>query len=316
MRIDGRNNDELRQIKIITNYILNASGSVLIEMGNTRVICTATIDDKVPPFLKGTGKGWITGEYGMIPGSTRVRKVRESSRGRPEGRTQEIQRLIGRSLRCVTNMDLLGERTIWIDCDVIQADGGTRTCSVTGGYIALVQCIKTMLDQGLIEKSPIKNYAAAVSVGIVNNEIMLDLCYEEDSLATVDMNLVMNEKKELIEIQGTGEISPFTLQELNALVELGQIPEGGPGGSYLFGGAGNMRRIIAATNNPGKIKEIKQILNDLPFEILSLKDAGVNIRVTEDGSSFEENALKKAMEIFKYTGQAVLADDSGLEVMA
>ncbi|NLO81797.1 MAG: ribonuclease PH [Clostridiales bacterium] len=223
MRIDGRNNDELRQIKIITNYILNASGSVLIEMGNTRVICTATIDDKVPPFLKGTGKGWITGEYGMIPGSTRVRKVRESSRGRPEGRTQEIQRLIGRSLRCVTNMDLLGERTIWIDCDVIQADGGTRTCSVTGGYIALVQCIKTMLDQGLIEKSPIKNYAAAVSVGIVNNEIMLDLCYEEDSLATVDMNLVMNEKKELIEIQGTGEISPFTLQELNALVELGQM---------------------------------------------------------------------------------------------
>ena len=158
----------------------------------------------------------------MIPGSTRVRKVRESSRGRPEGRTQEIQRLIGRSLRCVTNMDLLGERTIWIDCDVIQADGGTRTCSVTGGYIALVQCIKTMLDQGLIEKSPIKNYAAAVSVGIVNYESMLDLCYEEDSLATVDMNLVMNEKYELIEIQGTGEISPFTLKDLDILVKMGQ----------------------------------------------------------------------------------------------
>ncbi|NLX70053.1 MAG: ribonuclease PH [Clostridiales bacterium] len=223
MRIDGRKNDEIRQIKINTNYILNADGSVLIEMGNTRVICTATIDEKVPPFIKGTGKGWITSEYGMLPGSTRVRKVRESSRGRPEGRTQEIQRLIGRSLRCVTNMDLLGERTIWIDCDVIQADGGTRTCSVTGGFVALVQCIKSMLDQGHIEKSPIKNYAAAVSVGIVNDEIMLDLCYEEDSLATVDMNLVMNEKNELIEIQGTGEIMPFTLKDLDTMIELGQI---------------------------------------------------------------------------------------------
>ena len=169
MRIDGRKNDEIRQIKINTNYILNADGSVLIEIGNTRVIWTATIDEKVPPFIKGTGKGWITSEYGMLPGSTRVRKVREASRGRPEGRTQEIQRLIGRSLRCVTNMDLLGERTIWIDCDVIQADGGTRTCSVTGGFVALVQCIKSMLDQGHIEKSPIKNYAAAVSVGIVND---------------------------------------------------------------------------------------------------------------------------------------------------
>ncbi|MGI6188464.1 MAG: ribonuclease PH [Clostridiales bacterium] len=222
MRIDGRNNNELRQIKIYTDYILNANGSALIEMGNTRVICTAAIDDKVPAFLKGTGKGWITSEYGMLPGSTRIRKVRESSRGRPEGRTMEIQRLIGRSLRCVTDTDLLGERTIWIDCDVIQADGGTRTCSITGGYIALVQCIKSMLDQELIEKSPIKSYAAAVSVGIVNNEIMLDLCYEEDSLATVDMNLVMNEKYELIEIQGTGEISPFTLKDLDILVKMGQ----------------------------------------------------------------------------------------------
>lgn len=221
-RIDGRRNDELRPVKVTTNYIRNASGSVLIEVGNTRVICTATVDDKVPPFLKGTGKGWLTAEYGMIPAATQVRKVREVTRGRPEGRTQEIQRLIGRSLRSIINTDLLGERTVWIDCDVIQADGGTRTASITGGFVALVCCIKSLLDQGLIEKSPITGYAAAVSVGKVNDEIMLDLCYDEDVVATVDMNLVMTEKNELIEIQGTAEGSPFTLQDLNALLELGQ----------------------------------------------------------------------------------------------
>ncbi len=221
-RIDGRRNDELRPVKVTTNYIRNASGSVLIEVGNTRVICTATVDDKVPPFLKGTGKGWLTAEYGMIPAATQVRKVREVTRGRPEGRTQEIQRLIGRSLRSIINTDLLGERTVWIDCDVIQADGGTRTASITGGFVALVCCIKSLLDQGLIEKSPITGYAAAVSVGKVNDEIMLDLCYEEDAVAMVDMNLVMTEKSELIEIQGTAEGSPFTLQDLNTLLELGQ----------------------------------------------------------------------------------------------
>jgi len=221
-RIDGRRNDELRPVKVTTNYIMNANGSVLIEVGNTRVICTATVEDKVPPFLKGTGKGWITAEYGMIPAATQVRKVREVNRGRPEGRTQEIQRLIGRSLRSIINAELLGERTIWIDCDVIQADGGTRTASITGGFVALVYCIKSLLDQGVIEKSPITSYAAAVSVGKVNDEIMLDLCYDEDAVATVDMNLVMTEKSELIEIQGTAEGFPFTLQDLNVLLELGQ----------------------------------------------------------------------------------------------
>ncbi len=221
-RIDGRRNDELRPVKVTTNYIRNASGSALIEVGNTRVICTATVDDKVPPFLKGTGKGWITAEYGMIPAATQVRKVREVTRGRPEGRTQEIQRLIGRSLRSIINSELLGERTIWIDCDVIQADGGTRTASITGGFVALVYCIKSLLEQGLIEKSPVTSYAAAVSVGKVNDEIMLDLCYDEDAVATVDMNLVMTEKSELIEIQGTAEGLPFTLQDLNVLLELGR----------------------------------------------------------------------------------------------
>lgn len=221
-RIDGRKNDELRPVRMTANYIKNASGSVLIEIGNTRVICTATIEDKVPPFLKGTGKGWLTAEYGMIPAATQVRKAREVTRGRPEGRTQEIQRLIGRSLRSVINTELLGERTIWIDCDVIQADGGTRTASITGGFVALAYCIKALLDQGLIEKSPLTSYAAAVSIGKVNDEILLDLCYEEDVVATVDMNLVMTEKSELIEIQGTGEGSPFALQDLSLFLELGQ----------------------------------------------------------------------------------------------
>lgn len=221
-RLDGRRNDELRPVKMTANYIKNASGSVLIEIGNTRVICTATVEDKVPPFLKGTGKGWITAEYGMIPAATQVRKVREVNRGRPEGRTQEIQRLIGRSLRSIINAELLGERTIWIDCDVIQADGGTRTASITGGFVALVYSIKSLLDQGLIERSPITGYAAAVSVGKVNDEMLLDLCYDEDAVAMVDMNLVMTEKGELIEIQGTAEGLPFTLDELNVLLQLGQ----------------------------------------------------------------------------------------------
>jgi ribonuclease PH len=221
-RIDERKLDELRPVKITTDYIINANGSVLMEMGNTRVICTATFEDRVPPFLKGTGKGWVTSEYSMIPASTQVRKPRESSRGRLEGRTQEIQRLVGRALRSVIDLDMLGERTIWIDCDVIQADGGTRTASITGGFVALIYCINTMLDQGLIKKSPIRNYVAAVSMGKVNNENMLDLCYEEDALAEVDMNVVMTEKGQLIEIQGAGETCPFTLDDLDVLLKLGQ----------------------------------------------------------------------------------------------
>lgn len=223
IRSDGRKNNELRALKITPNYIMNANGSALIEMGNTKVICTATLEDKVPPFLKGTGKGWITSEYGMIPASTETRKARESTRGRVDGRTQEIQRLIGRTLRSVTNLNCLGERTIWIDCDVIQADGGTRTASITGSFVALVYCIKNMLDKKLISESPIINYTAAVSVGIVEGVAVLDLCYQEDSVAKVDMNLVMTEDGKFIEIQGTGEACPFELDELNKLLELGKM---------------------------------------------------------------------------------------------
>lgn len=221
-RIDHRKNDELRPTKIITNFISHAPGSALIEVGNTRVICTATIDDKVPPFLKGTGKGWLTSEYSMLPASTQIRKVREASKGKLEGRTQEIQRLIGRSLRSVMNLDLIGERTIWIDCDVIQADGGTRTASITGGFVALALCIKHMLSNGMIEQNPLTDHVAAVSVGIYNNEILLDLCYEEDSQAMVDMNLVMTQSGKIVEIQGTAEKDPFSMDELLALLKVGQ----------------------------------------------------------------------------------------------
>ena len=222
MRIDKRENNELRKFRITRNYLMHPEGSVLIETGNTKVICTATVEDRVPPFLKGEGKGWITAEYSMLPGSTGTRKIRNSSKGKIDGRTQEIQRLIGRSLRSVVDFEKLGERTIWIDCDVIQADGGTRTASITGAFVALMDALKYLKDNNEIEEMPVKEFVAAVSVGIVNDEVMLDLCYEEDSNAKVDMNLIMTESGEFIEVQGTGEESPFTRKELNELLEIGE----------------------------------------------------------------------------------------------
>lgn len=199
---------------------MHPAGSVLIEMGNTKVICTAMIEEKVPSFLKGTGSGWVTAEYGMLPGSTNQRKQR-NTKG-IDGRSQEIQRLIGRSLRAVVDLKKLGDRTIWIDCDVIQADGGTRTASITGAYIALRDAIEKLIKVGLLETSPLTTSVAAVSVGIVEGEILLDLCYEEDSHAHVDMNLIMTGEGEYIEIQGTGEEKPFSRAQLNALMEMGE----------------------------------------------------------------------------------------------
>ncbi len=222
MRIDKREFNELREVKITRNYLLHPQGSVLIEMGNTKVICTAMLDDRVPPFLKGTNTGWITSEYSMLPGSTPNRKVRDSSRGRIDGRTQEIQRLIGRSLRTVVDLTKIGERTLWIDCDVIQADGGTRTASITGSFVAMVDAFYKAYRQGKIDCIPVSNYVAAISVGIGQNGAILDLCYEEDHKALVDMNIVMTEDSRLIEIQGTGEESTFTRDELNILLDLGE----------------------------------------------------------------------------------------------
>jgi ribonuclease PH len=221
-RFDGRTRDQLREIHITNDYLTHPEGSVLIAMGKTKVICTASIEEKVPHFLKGTGKGWITAEYSMLPRSTQMRKIRESSRGKIEGRTQEIQRLIGRALRSVVDLKKLGERTIWIDCDVIQADGGTRTASITGAFIALVEALYPLYKDKSIKRLAIKNYVSAISVGIVNDLEVLDLCYEEDSKAKVDMNIVMTDKNEFVEIQGTGEESPFNQKELMELMTLGK----------------------------------------------------------------------------------------------
>jgi ribonuclease PH len=223
MRTDGRKMAQLRPIKITPSYIKTADGSVLIEIGDTKVICTAKLEDRVPPFLRNSGKGWITAEYGMLPGSSSIRIGRESSRGKVGGRTHEIQRLIGRSLRAIADLRSLGEKTIWIDCDVIQADGGTRTASITGAYVALVEAVRNWLSRGVISIDPIRDAVAAVSIGIIDGKICLDLCYEEDSKADVDMNFVMTGAGKFIEVQGTAEASPFTRKQMERMAEIAQI---------------------------------------------------------------------------------------------
>ena len=222
MRTDGRKLAQLRPIKITPSYIKTADGSVLIEMGDTKVICTAKLEDRVPPFLRNSGKGWITAEYGMLPGSSSIRIGRESSRGKVGGRTHEIQRLIGRSLRAIADLRTLGEKTIWIDCDVIQADGGTRTASITGAYVALTEAVRSWLGRGVISIDPVKDAVAAVSIGIVEGKILLDLCYEEDSKADVDMNFVMTGAGKFIEVQGTAEAAPFTRRQMERMAEIAQ----------------------------------------------------------------------------------------------
>jgi ribonuclease PH len=222
MRSDGRKPTQLRPVKITPSYIKTADGSVLIEMGDTKVICTAKLEERVPQFLRNSGKGWITSEYGMLPGSSETRIGRESARGKIGGRTHEIQRLIGRSLRTIADLRLVGERTVWIDCDVIQADGGTRTASITGAYVALVEASRKWLGRGLFGANPIKDAVAAVSIGMVGGKILLDLCYEEDSKADVDMNFVMTGSGRFIEVQGTAENSPFTKKQMARMADIAQ----------------------------------------------------------------------------------------------
>lgn len=219
-RVDGRSDVALRPVKITANYSKHAEGSALIECGDTQVICTASVEDKVPSFLRGRGRGWITSEYGMLPRSTGTRMMRESSRGRPTGRTQEIQRLIGRSLRSVVDLEALQERTIWLDCDVVQADGGTRTASITGAFVALALAINSLKCEGLLKQAVLLDYVAAVSVGVFQAETLLDLNYEEDSSADVDMNVVMTGKGLFVEVQGTAEERPFSEQQLGTLLSL------------------------------------------------------------------------------------------------
>jgi ribonuclease PH len=220
LRPDGRAPGAQRPVKITPDFIPSAEGSVLIEAGQTRVIVTATVEDGVPSFLKGSGKGWVTGEYGMLPRSTEQRTQREAARGRQSGRTLEIQRMIGRTLRAVTDLKALGERTVWLDCDVIQADGGTRTASVTGGFVALALALERMVAAGMLRNVPLIDCLAAISVGIVNDELLLDLAYEEDSHAQVDMNVVMTGSGRFVEVQATAEGRPYTAQELQRLLDL------------------------------------------------------------------------------------------------
>jgi ribonuclease PH len=218
MRSDGRAPDELRPVTITPRFIKHAEGSALIEVGDTKVVCTVSVEDRVPPFLKGGGEGWITSEYGMLPRATTTRSQREASRGKPSGRTHEIQRLIGRSLRAVVDTKALGERTLWVDCDVIQADGGTRTASITGSFVALVDALRHLKKLGLFDELPLVDYVAATSVGKVAGEVLLDLNYEEDSKAEVDMNVVKTGRGLFVELQGTAEHTPFSEDEMKALM--------------------------------------------------------------------------------------------------
>ena len=221
-RIDGRTYDELRPVQITMDYQSFAEGSVLIEMGKTRVVCSVSVEERVPHFLRGSGTGWITAEYSMLPRATVTRTSRDSSKGKVSGRSQEIQRLIGRSLRAVADLSKLGERTLVVDCDVLQADGSTRTAAITGSYIALCKAIKTLINMGIISSNPLKSAAAAVSVGIVHNKILLDLCYDEDCNAEADFNVVMTGKGEFIEVQGTAETKPYSKETLDSILSLAE----------------------------------------------------------------------------------------------
>lgn len=340
MRYDGREKDQIRPVEILPHYLMHPAGSVLIRMGNTKVICTATVEDKTASHLKGTGQGWVTAEYSMLPGSTATRKKRDASRGKTDGRSTEIQRLIGRSLRSVVDMQKMGEISIWIDCDVIQADGGTRTASITGAYVAMMLAFRKLREQGMLEEIPVRNAVAAISVGIVDGQVCLDLPYEEDSRAEADMNVVMTEAGEYIEVQGTGEAHPFTRQQLSEMLvlaekgcrELIEIQKRVLDDCTMQENTkkedcvkGNFQRIsedakmtvVAATQNQHKLREIRAIMEPFGMKVISQKEAGLgDIEVEEDGKTFEENSYKKAHEIMLLSGRIAIADDSGLSVEA
>ena len=319
MRHDGRNCDELREIRIEPGFTEMAAGSALICCGRTRVLCTASVQNDVPPFLRGKGRGWVTAEYAMLPGSTPQRKARELLKR--DGRSVEIQRLIGRALRSVCDLTALGERTIYIDCDVLQADGGTRTASITGAFVALCLACDRLLQAGEIVDSPVHAQVAAVSVGISGGEPVLDLDYPEDSHAAVDMNMVMSGDGRIVELQGTGEERPFSREELNRLMELGEAgirrlmeaQRAALGASAAI--IGRKPRLMLATGNAHKVTELKAMLGDR-FDVMSMKDAGIDSEPEENGATFEENALIKARALMEIAHCACLADDSGLEVDA
>ena len=314
-----RSADEMRAVRLVTDYTEMAAGSVLICCGRTRVICTASVQDGVPSFLKGKGKGWLTAEYAMLPGSTSQRKARDGVK--KDGRSVEIQRLIGRSLRAACDLARLGERTIYIDCDVIQADGGTRTASLTGAFAALCIAVDKLMREGKLVDSPIIRQVAAVSVGIVDDVCTLDLEYAQDSRAQVDMNVVMtlDGKGEtgFVEVQGTGEGRCYSRRELDRLLALGekgckelmdiQRTALGERAEVIC----KKPRLVLASNNFGKLRELRQMLGDR-FDVRSMREMGIDIDVEENGETFEENALIKAHALMDICHCATLADDSGL----
>ena len=311
--------DELRIVRILPDYTEMATGSALICSGRTKVICTASVQDGVPGFLRGKGKGWLTAEYAMLPGSTPQRKARDGVK--KDGRGVEIQRLIGRSLRAACDLTRLGERTVYIDCDVIQADGGTRTASITGAFVALCIAVDRLMEQGTLVDSPIIRQVAAVSVGVIDDVCTLDLEYAQDSRAQVDMNIVMTRdgRGELgfVEVQGTGEGRCYTRKELDQLLALGE-----KGCLELMqaqlDALGSRAEVICkkpvlalASNNFGKLRELKQLLGER-FDVRSMREMGVSMDVDENGETFEENALIKARALMDVCHCATLADDSGL----
>ena len=321
MRHDGRAVQQLRPIKIETNVFKHPEGSVVISFGDTKVICSATLEDSVPPFLRGSGSGWVTAEYSMLPRATNTRNRRESAKGKLSGRTMEIQRLIGRSLRAVIDLEKLGERSIIVDCDVIQADGGTRTASITGGFVALRLAVNKLLASGELAEDPIKEHLAAISVGMLpDGTVVTDLDYLEDSSAAVDMNLVMTESGRFVEIQGTGEEATFNDDELNALILHGKA---GIAEIIVYQKEAlfeaveiEEKTIVIATRNPGKAKEFAALFAKEGYQIKTLLDYPDLPDVEETGTTFEENARLKAETIAQLLQQPVLADDSGLVVDA
>ena len=319
MNTNERACDELRLVRILPDYTEMAAGSVLICCGRTKVICTASVQEGVPPFLRGKGKGWVTAEYAMLPGSTPQRKQRDGLK--KDGRGVEIQRLIGRSLRAACDLTRLGERTVYIDCDVIQADGGTRTASITGAFVALCIAVDRLMQEGALVDSPIVRQVAAVSAGVVDEVCTLDLEYAQDSRAQVDMNIVMTRdgagRLGFVEVQGTGEGRSYTRAELDRLLALGE-----KGCLELMDiqreALGSRSAVICkkpllalASNNFGKLKELKQLLGDR-FDVRSMREMGVETDVEETGETFEENALIKAKALMDICRCASLADDSGL----
>ncbi|MBQ5770209.1 MAG: ribonuclease PH, partial [Clostridia bacterium] len=318
-----RKADEMRKIKITPDFTEMAAGSVLIECGRTRVLCTASVVENVPPFKRGSGQGWLTAEYAMLPGSTPTRKERDGLK--KDGRGVEIQRLIGRSLRACVDLTRLGERTIYIDCDVLQADGGTRTASITGAFCALTIAVEKLIQKGLIVDSPIIKQLAAVSVGIIDNVPTLDLEYAQDSRAQVDMNVIMTRdakgNMEYVEVQGTGEGRTFSKAEMDKLLNLAkkgitklmkaQLNAVGNRACVI----GKKPRLVVATRNFGKLKELRKLLGEM-YDVMSIAEVGAQSDPEETGETFAENALIKAQALMDELKCATIADDSGLVVDA